>query len=150
MPQSLCALGTHLVFSTKGRVKYLREDLRPRMHAYMATILHDLGCGQITVGGTADHVHVCFFLSKLHAPIKVVQVLKTESSVFAKTLHLKLAQFHWQTGYGMFGVSASHFETVRQYVIRQKEHHADETFKDEFRRLMREAGLEVDERYLWD
>ena len=150
MPQSLSAIGVHLVFSTKGRVKYLREDIRPSVHAYMATTLHNLGCGQITVGGVSDHVHVCCYLAKMHSPVKVITTLKTSSSALAKTLHPKLAQFHWQTGYGIFGVSPSHFEAVRQYVLNQDSHHAGESFQDEFRRMLREAGMEFDEKYLWD
>ena len=32
----------------------------------------------------------------------------------------------------------------------QEKHHKHESFKDEFRRLCKRYGLEIDERYVWD
>ena len=32
----------------------------------------------------------------------------------------------------------------------QEEHHRKESFKDEFRRLLKEHNVEYDERYVWD
>ena len=34
------------------------------------------------------------------------------------------------------------------YIKNQKEHHKKESFKDEYRRLLIENGVEFDERYL--
>jgi REP element-mobilizing transposase RayT len=32
--------------------------VRPRMHAYLATVCRDLGAEVVRVGGVADHVHI--------------------------------------------------------------------------------------------
>jgi hypothetical protein len=37
-----------------------------------------------------------------------------------------------------------------KYVRDQESHHKKVSFMDEFRTLMREAGIEIDERYVWD
>jgi len=58
--------------------------------------------------------------------------------------------FAWQAGYGIFSVSASNLEAVRDYVSRQDEHHLKSIFQDEFRALLRKHGMEWDERYVWD
>jgi hypothetical protein len=42
--------------------------------------------------------------------MKVLEVFKKDSSKFVKTLRADLGEFHWQDGYGLFGVSPSHFE----------------------------------------
>jgi hypothetical protein len=42
MPQSLTKLYAHLIFSTKNRHPFLDDDIRPRVHAYMATIIRNL------------------------------------------------------------------------------------------------------------
>ncbi len=55
----------------------------------------------------------------------------------------------WQDGYGAFTYSIREKETLIQYVKNQKEHHQKETFKEEFRRLLIEHGIEFDERYLF-
>jgi hypothetical protein len=35
-------------------------------------------------------------------------------------------------------------------VLNQKEHHRQKTFKVEVLEMLEEAGIEYDERYLWD
>ena len=150
MPQSLHVLGAHIVFSTKERHPWLSNDIRSRVWAYQSTILQNLECHSITVGGVEDHVHILCHLTKKHAPMRVMEVLKKDSSKFVKTLRADLAEFHWQDGYGLFGVSPSHFEAVRQYILGQEEHHRKETFQDEFRRLLKKYAVEFDVRYLWD
>lgn len=150
MPQSLHALGAHIVFSTKGRVPNLAEPFRSRSQAYIATVLQDMGCRGIAIGGVEDHVHVLCLLTKSHSSTAVLQKVKQESSKVIKTFDPRLSDFHWQSGYGMFGVSPRDFPMIREYVSRQEEHHKRETFQEEFRRLLEEAGVEFDERYVWD
>src|SRR5882724_9248332 len=43
MPQSLSRVIVHIIFSTKVREPWLGSDVRPRMHAYLATVCRDLG-----------------------------------------------------------------------------------------------------------
>jgi hypothetical protein len=42
MPQSLTRLYDHLTFSTKNREALLDEEMRPRVHSYLATTFRDL------------------------------------------------------------------------------------------------------------
>jgi len=58
--------------------------------------------------------------------------------------------FSWQNGYGVFSLSQSDLDAAIAYVQRQAEHHRVITFQDEFRDLMRQHGLTIDERYAWD
>ena len=81
--------------------------------------------------------------------MKIMELLKKDSSKFVKTLDPALAPFHWQDGYGLFSVSPSHFEPVREYILTQEDHHKKETFQDEFRRILKKYGVQYDERYLW-
>ena len=150
MPQSLHVLSAHIIFSTKERRPWLTKEIRPRLWAYQSRILQNLECYSITVGGVEDHVHILCNLTKKHAPMKVLEVLKKDSSKFVKTLDAKLALFHWQDGYGLFSVSPSHFEAVHKYILNQEEHHKKETFQEEFLRILKKYRAEYDERYLWD
>ena len=43
MPQSLSKVILHIIFSPKDRQPWLDSNVRPRMHAYLATICRDLG-----------------------------------------------------------------------------------------------------------
>jgi REP element-mobilizing transposase RayT len=60
MPQSLTQIYAHLIFSTKGRQAFIDVKIRPRVHAYIATLFRDLESQFVVVGGVADHVHGLF------------------------------------------------------------------------------------------
>jgi REP-associated tyrosine transposase len=150
MPQSLHILSAHIVFSTKERRPLLLPDVRERVWAYQSRILQNLECTSITVGGVADHVHVLCNLTKKFPTAKVLEILKKDSSKFIKTLGTNFHDFHWQDGYGLFGVSPSHFEVVKQYIANQELHHKKETFQEEYLRILKKYRAPYDERYLWD
>ena len=151
MPQSLVQLYIHLVFSTKLREPYLRDDqLRGNLHAYLAGACRNLDSPSLIVGGVEDHVHILCRLSKTGSVADLIRELKRESSKWVKDACAQLATFHWQNGYGAFSASPSHVRGLTHYISNQIEHHQTESFQDEFRRLCRKYGLEVDERYVWD
>jgi REP element-mobilizing transposase RayT len=150
MPQSFTGLYAHLVFSTKGRQTFLSEAIRPRVHAYLATVVRNLGSPWVVVGGVADHVHILFDLGRTAAPVTFVEHAKRESSKFVKTLGKEYGGFYWQRGYAMFSVSPTHRDDAERYVKGQEEHHRRESFQDEFRAMLQRYGVEFDERYVWD
>ncbi len=150
MPQSFCKIYAHLVFSTKGRYPFLRDEIRPEVHAYMASLVRDLNSSFVVVGGVADHAHILLDIGKSHAPVNLVQEVKKKSSRFVKTLGPPYRQFYWQRGYGMFSVGLTQVSQVEAYVRNQAEHHRTRSFKDEFRALLNRYGIAFDERYVWD
>ena len=97
MAQSLARLWTHLIFSTKNRFPFLRDNnLRTDMHGYLAKMLREQDCETLIVNGIEDHVHALFALSRTHSIASVVKEIKRTSSGFAKELSATLAKFHWQ------------------------------------------------------
>ena len=95
MPQSLTQLYAHLIFSTKHRKPFLDDEIRPRVHAYLATTISSLDSRFVIVGGVADHVHILFDMGKMHSPVEYVEKVKRESSKFVKTLGVKYQNFYW-------------------------------------------------------
>jgi REP element-mobilizing transposase RayT len=150
MPQSLTKLHIHLVFSTKQREPLLLRPFRERVHAYLASVLNNSDSQAQRVGGTSDHVHILFRMSKNLALAKVVEEVKTSSSRWIKTQEPALRAFHWQGGYGGFSVSPADVEAVTEYIDRQEEHHRVVGFQEEFRRFLETYRVEYDERYVWD
>jgi REP element-mobilizing transposase RayT len=149
MPQSIHVLYTHIVFSTKERRPMLRAEVQPKLFAYMSTILLNLGCTDVLINGVTDHVHVFCNLTKKHPTAKVMEILKRDSSKWLKREFLDLKTFHWQDGYGLFSVSPTHTEAVKQYIRDQEAHHQTHSFQDELRRILKKHDVAVDERYLW-
>jgi hypothetical protein len=74
-------------------------------------------------------------LSKTLDIAKLIRELKRDSSKWIKDDNPRLADFHWQIGYGAFSISPSHVDPLTQYIVNQVEHHRRETFQDEFGRL---------------
>ena len=151
MPQSLVQLYVHLVFSTKDRAPFLRDaPFRERTHAYLAGICKNHDSTALRIGGVEDHVHILGRLSKTIDIATLIRELKRDSSKWIKDENSRLADFHWQNGYGAFSVSPSHVGPLDTYIANQVEHHKQESFQDEFRRLCKKYGIEIDERYVWD
>jgi len=150
VPQSLSKIILHVIFSTKNREPWLDSDVRPRMHAYLATICRDLGAELVNVGGVADHVHIVTTLPRTLSQADLIERIKKASSKWIKTLDARYRGFFWQRGYGAFSVSPSQLEAVLEYIRAQQEHHRTRTFQEEYRELLRKHGVDFDERYVWD
>lgn len=151
MPQSLSQVWLHIVFSTKDRRAFLQnETFRCEMFRMLAHHVKESGCVSASVGGYIDHVHLLTGLSRTVTIAKLVEHVKTETSKWAKSSDVGTAVFSWQAGYGAFSVSHSKRNDVDAYIRGQSEHHANLSFKDEFRRMCDRHGIEIDERYVWD
>jgi hypothetical protein len=81
---------------------------------------------------------------------ELVREVKRSSSDWLKDQATSLRNFYWQAGYGAFSVSPSHVQTIEDYIANQLEHHRQESFQDEFRRLCLKYEVKIDERYVWD
>jgi putative transposase len=149
MPQPLSSLLIHLIFSTKDRYPFLAQnDLLLRSHAYLGGILRESDCSSLTIGGTADHVHAFFRLSRTQQMAKVVETLKSRSSRWIKSQGAE--NFAWQRGYGCFSVCKSQAATLVRYIQNQADHHRRVSFQGEFREFLRRYEIAFDERYVWD
>jgi hypothetical protein len=114
----------------------------------MGGSIRTLGGVPVAIGGTADHVHLLLGLRATHRLADVVREVKVASS---KWIHETVAShgFGWQDGYGAFTVSPGHVDEVRRYIAVQEEHHRKITFQEEYVSILRQHGVEYDERYLW-
>ena len=150
MAQSLSKMLVHLIFSTKGRERIIRDDIRDELHRYSAAVLKELDSPAILINSVEDHIHILFSLSRNYAIKDIVEEVKKASSKWIKGKGRDYAGFYWQNGYGAFSVSQSAVDEVRAYILRQHEHHQRVSFQDEFRAFLRRYEIEFDERYVWD
>jgi len=151
MAQSLAKIIVHIVFSTKNRTPFLRDEaIRRELNSYLAATLRELDSPALLIGSLSDHVHVLFLLSRTHAVCDILEEIKKNSSKWAKTKSPDLRDFQWQNGYGIFSVSQSNVAAVKKYISEQEDHHRTMTFQDEFRRLLEKYEVKFDERYVWD
>jgi putative transposase len=149
MAHTFTSILVHAVFSTAGRAPLLTDAMRPDVHAYIGGILRELRAVPVVIGGTADHVHLLARLPADLSVAKCLQIVKTNSSRWVKERWPERRRFAWQRGYGAFSVSESKRTTVIRYINDQERHHRRISFQDEFLVLLRNHGVEFDQRYIW-
>jgi len=93
------------------------------------------------------------FLSFLHlhptiALSDIVKDIKLASSRFIKDNNLIPDFIGWQNGYGAFTYSISAKQTLIAYIQNQEEHHKVKSFREEFIQLLKDNGIDFDEKYL--
>ncbi len=138
----------HIVFSTKNREPVLQEDRRTDLFRYIWGILRNKRCHLYRIGGVDDHLHL---FNSLHPSIclaDLVKDIKLASSDWIQKNGVFRRFTHWQEGYGAFTLAYRDRDALIEYIKNQAEHHRRVTYLDEFRRLLEEAGIEYDEKYL--
>jgi REP-associated tyrosine transposase len=133
-----------VVFSTKERQKRLREELQPKLWAYIAGIARNHGFEAIRIGGVEDHCHALILLPSAMPLSRAVQTLKGCSSKWPNDTGVAGNNFAWQEGYGAFSVSASQTPSVIEYIANQKAHHAKRGYEEEFLELLTRHGISYD------
>ena len=130
---SFSKLYTHLIWSTNERQHLLDPSIQPLLYNQIKLTVD--ACGGILheIGGMEDHVHLLIEAPKNKSISDVIRELKTCSTHWLKSIdQAKHKAFEWQSGYGAFTVSLSHFEVVKKYIQNQKEHHRQHSTQEEW------------------
>lgn len=150
MSQSLSQVYIHIIFSVKRREPLILEDFQNELYAYMVSILKSLETNVLKIGGASDHIHILAVLSRKYSISKIIEEIKKSSSKWLKSKDIKLSNFYWQQGYGIFSVSQSQVENVKKYIENQKKHHQKSSYQEEFREILKKYNVSFDEKYVWD
>ena len=150
MANTYTSLHYHVIFSTKNRELLITDAIRDSLHAYMATVLQNLGCVPVLINSVEDHIHLLLDLGRTVAVSQAVEDVKKSSSKWIKTQGAEFAGFAWQSGYGAFAVSESNVDAVHEYIANQREHHRKKSFQEEYRQFLERHRITFDERYVWD
>jgi putative transposase len=138
----------HIVFSTKNRARTLSADGREELFRYIWGIVEKHGCRLYRIGGVEDHLHMLMSLHPTVALADLVKDVKVASSLWIAEQGGFQNFTHWQDGYAAFTHSHSEKNRLVEYIQGQAEHHKRVSFHDELKKLLVEAGVEFDERYL--
>lgn len=96
-----------------------------------------------------NHIHI---LSDLHPTIALadfIREIKTASNLWMKETGRYPKFISWSEGSCSLTCTFRDKEMIVNYIKNQKEHHKRVTFEDEYRALLKEHGVEVDERYVF-
>jgi len=128
---SFTRLRYHIVFATKNRRRYLKDEVESFVHDTLCARAEQLDCRVLEVGGIPDHVHLVSAIRPSVAVSNFVAKLKAVSSgKVSREFPSSHADFGWQQGYSAFTLFPSQVNDVCEYVRNQKEHHRRETLRD--------------------
>jgi putative transposase len=137
----------HLVFRTKESLPSIKQDHVDQLYAYFSGIIKNKNSHLYRINGVENHLHI---LTDLHPSIALADFmrdLKVSSSLWIKSGNLFPAFNGWADGYGSFTCSYKDVGMLINYIKNQQEHHRKESFEDEYRRLLIESGVKIDEQY---
>lgn len=138
----------HLVWSTKNRTSWIDNEIQDRLYSYLGGIVRNHKAKLIEIGGMSDHIHMLIELSLLDKFSDFIRDLKSCSSLWIHHTFPSKKDFAWQEGYGSFSVSLSALEKVREYICNQKQHHAHESFDQEYLKFLKHHKIQYDERFV--
>lgn len=149
MGSSFYNIHIQVVFGTKHRKPTLIGK-RIALFKKFDNLLAMNDCIPLAINGIEDHVHLLFKLGKKQSLVEVIRNVKTYSSKYLSEEKLFPEFEGWQTGYGAFSYSRWDIDKIINYVNNQEEHHRKISFEGEYIKMLEEAKLEYDLRYLFD
>jgi len=139
----------HGVITVKYRQAQISEDWEEQLYHVIGGALKELKHVPLMINGVDDHLHVLWRHHRTKSVAETMKIIKGRSSHWINDKGFTSSLFRWQPGYGAFSVSIDRVSTVKRYIARQKVHHAKESFKKEYVRLLNAQGAIDLEPYLF-
>jgi len=139
----------HLIWSTKNRAGLISETIENKLHAYMAGIVQGNKGTAIQIGGMSDHVHLLVRLNPDQNISDLVKAVKVASSKWLKETSSDFYNSSWQNGFGAFSVSKSQTNIVKEYILKQKEHHKIRGFGEEWLNFLKSHNIQYIEKFVF-
>jgi REP element-mobilizing transposase RayT len=138
----------HIVFSTKYRERTLTSDNRSRLFRYIWGVIEKKQSHPYFINGIEDHLHIATHIHPTVALAPLIKDIKLASSSFIGAERIFSNFGGWQDGYAAFTCSYRDKDRLIEYIKNQEAHHKKLTFKEELTELLKEHGIEFDEKYL--
>ena len=137
----------HIVFRTKSSMPSINQEHVDQLYSYITGIIKNKNSHLYRINGTENHLHILTDLHSSYALADFVRELKVSTSVWMKESGLFPGFDGWADGYGSFTFSYMDLGDLIDYIKTQQEHHKKRTFEEEYRSLLLESGIKIDERF---
>lgn len=142
MSHSLTKIWIHLIFGTKDRMPLINESYEKKLYEHIKQIVqNDLKSVLYVINGTSDHIHILLLQNQNYSIAEIAKHIKGNSSHWINQNEFTNLKFAWQTGYGAFSISESMIDSIKQYIVNQKEHHRNMSFAEEYKKFEEKYGF---------
>lgn len=150
MPNTYSQIYLHFVFSPKYRQALIKPEYEKELFNYIAGITTNVNQELVRINGMSDHCHMLVRMRPTIALSKFIQLIKANSSKWINENRFLPRRFNWQAGSGIFSVDYHNVNRIIKYIERQKEHHRQSRFKDEYIKLLDQHKVNYEKEYLLD
>ena len=137
----------HIIFRTYDSGKTLPLQHTGELYAYIRGIINNKNCFLYQINGMQEHIHI---LTDIHPSIALadfIRDIKTSSSFWLKKNPNFSGFIGWSEGYAAITYAYGDLGNVGNYVVNQREHHKKVSFIDEYKKILEEHHIKIDEKY---
>ena len=137
------------VFAVTNRESLIMKPWKDELFRYITGIIQNNGHKLLAINGMPDHVHIFFGMRPSQSLAGLMQDVKGSSSQWINKKRFVQGRFAWQEGYGAFSYGQASTKQVIAYIQNQELHHARKSFTEEYLHLLRQFGIEYEDRNLF-
>jgi len=139
-----------VVFAVKNRDYMILSSWEEELYKYITGIVRNKQQKLLAINGMPDHIHFLIGMKPSCCLSDLVREIKKSSNEFINENKFSKFKFQWQEGYGAFSYSHSALDNVIAYLNNQKQHHKQQTFREEYKDFLTKFQIEHKDEYLFE
>jgi putative transposase len=139
----------HVVFAVKGRQNHISKIWEDELYKYITGITSGKNQKMMIINGVPNHVHLLLGTKPNCNLSDLIRDIKANSSKWINEKGFVKGKFEWQTGFGAFTLGQSQIPKIVAYIKNQKEHHKEQSFKEEYMSFLEAYAVDFTHEYLF-
>jgi Transposase and inactivated derivatives len=137
----------HIIFRTKNSARTISLHESEELYRYIWGIIKNKNGKLLRINGMEDHVHILSDLPPTIALADYVREIKASSSHWLQGNPNFPAFVGWAEGYAVLTYAWRDRDMIVDYIKNQRNHHKQTDFITEYRQLLEEHGVTIDEKF---
>ncbi len=125
----------HYIWATRQHEALITNCIEADLYLAISQACASLNCTLLAIGGASNHIHMLVRMNNSLPLSAFADHIKSSSAEYMNTITDRLHTFEWHTGYKAFAISKSCLSHVRNYVLDQKQRHAEGRLIDELEQM---------------
>ena len=150
MADTFSQIYVQVVFAVHNRKALIQPKWEEDLYKYITGIVQNKKQKMLAINGTSNHIHLLIGMTPACCLSDLVREIKKSSAIYVKEKQFSKFQFRWQNGFGAFSYGKSQLQDVIQYIMKQKEHHAKKSFREEYLAFLKAFEIDFKNKYLFE